>query len=275
MAAPPTPEARTRPFRLVQLSDSHLPAKPETAYRGVAADAGFDAVVSAAARWKPDALLLTGDVSEDASEASYRRARATLSRVACPVYALPGNHDQAAAMRAYFERGPWTGPAVARLGAWFLVLLDSTLDRRVEGRIADAALSWLADWLESRPLPEREAPVLIALHHQPVEVGSRWIDRYRLQNPAALLRLVAANGCVRGLVWGHVHQDYSDRLGAATLLACPSTAVNSLARVERFTPDAAGPAGRWLELGQDGSLRTGLIRPAGLELNGAGVPARG
>jgi hypothetical protein len=46
------------------------------------------------------------------------------------------------------------------------------------------------------------------------------------------------------------------------LLGAPSTVANSLPQTRRFTLDLAGPACRWLELGVDGGVETGLLRPA-------------
>ena len=44
------------------------------------------------------------------------------------------------------------------------------------------------------------------------------------------------------------------------LLGSPSTVANSLPGTEKFALDLAGPACRWLELGLDGSVSTGLMR---------------
>ena len=62
-----------RGFRLAQISDCHLSADPDKPYRGLRADTGLEAVIAATARWQPDAVLVTGDLSEDASESSYQR----------------------------------------------------------------------------------------------------------------------------------------------------------------------------------------------------------
>lgn len=261
-----------RPWRLLQLSDSHLPADPAEPYRGVSADRGLDAVLDAAAEQDFDSVLLTGDVSECADAASYSRAAEAVARLGLPVAALPGNHDSPEAMRARFPVGPWEGPAVVRAGAWRIVLLDSTVPGRVDGRITESDLSWLEQTLQDAP---GDGPVLLALHHQPVSVGSPWIDRYRLADPGPLLELIERHRSVRGMVWGHVHQEFETRHGNARLLACPSTAANSLPGTERFTSDPAGPAGRWLNLGADGSLETGLLWGAGGRSVSAGAaPAR-
>jgi Icc protein len=214
-------------------------------------------------------VLVTGDISEDASAASYARAADRLGRLAETLVALPGNHDDPAAMRAQFARGPWDGPLVVAAGSWWLVLLDSCVPGRVDGRIRETDIDWLHEWLPAH----RDVPALIALHHHPIPAGSPWIDRYMLAEPGALVRVIEANECVRCVVFGHVHQAFEARCGAAQLHACPSTAVNSLPGTECFTTDPAGPAARWLELYADGSLCTGLLRAAAV--SGAAAPATG
>lgn len=172
------------------------------------------------------------------------------------MWALPGNHDDPERMRARFPAGPWPSPLAVAAGAWRIVLLDSRVEGHVDGRLEDADVGWLDGWLRKNG----DYPVLLALHHHPVAMGSPWIDRYALQSPEALLRLVEEHANVRCVVWGHVHQHFEGICRAARLLACPSTAANSLPGSERFTADPAGPACRWLELHPDGSLETGLLR---------------
>lgn len=260
------------PVRLIQLSDCHLPENPDSTYRSVNADAGLAALVPPVMGWEPDAVLLTGDLSEDASDASYRRIVTLLQPIGRPVLALPGNHDHRETMQRHFPLGPWDGPRVVAAGAWRLVLLDSTVAGRVGGMLADADIRRLQAALRSEP----EAPALLALHHQPLNVGSPWIDRYALASPEGLLRLLEANAMIRCVVWGHVHQSFEASCGNARMYACPSTAANSLPRVDSFTPDPAGPAARWLELYPDGTLQTGLLRTrGGTDVSAAAAPARG
>ena len=88
-----------RPLRVIQVSDCHVPQNPRTPYRGLNADRNLISLLPAMRHWQPDLVLLTGDVSEDGSPASYGRVSAHLSTVGAPALALPGNHDDAAVMR--------------------------------------------------------------------------------------------------------------------------------------------------------------------------------
>jgi len=249
-----SPSARI--LRILQVSDCHLPRDPVTPYRGHSADRGLASLLPAIRRWQPDLMLLTGDVSEDGSGAAYGRATAQLSTAGAPVLALPGNHDDPALMRRYFPTGPWNGPLLHQARNWVVALLDSTEPGRVSGVLQPAAL----DALDLQLRRSNAQHILLALHHQPVPVGSPWIDKYPLEQSEPFWQLVERHPRVRGVVWGHVHQDFTGQAGDVALLGAPSTAVNSLPGRETFTRDLGGPACRWLELHPDGAIEAGVLR---------------
>jgi Icc protein len=137
-----------------------------------------------------------------------------------------------------------------------LLLLDSTEPGRVAGRFTSAYLERVERCLGENP----GRHVLLALHHQPVPVDSAWIDRYALEDAAEFWSLVDRHPQVRCITWGHVHQDYRSRRENVSLLGSPSSVANSLPNTDTFTLDLGGPACRWLELGAEGELETGLLR---------------
>ena len=61
------------------------------------------------------------------------------------------------------------------------------------------------------------------------------------------------------VVWGHIHQVHDTEMDGIAMLGGPSSAINSLPGAEKFTADSLGPACRWLELGEDGTIRNGII----------------
>jgi len=244
------------PLRIAQVTDCHLPADPERTYRGIDPRRNLESIMEKVAARRPDLLLLSGDLSEDGSRESYRVLRSIFGSLQVPLLALPGNHDDPERLAEYFPGSPVNGIGLSEHGAWQIVRLDSCMPRRPEGRIGEHAIAALGEHLAANT----GRPQLVVLHHQPVEVGNPWIDRFPLLNPEPLLRLVDGNANVKAVVWGHIHQAYTaDRSGTA-MLGGPSSAINTLPGMQKFTPDPAGPACRWLELNGDGTVSTSIVR---------------
>ena len=51
----------------------------------------------------PDAILVTGDIAEDQTSGAYQMLRDILEPAGCPVYCLPGNHDDPALMQEMLD----------------------------------------------------------------------------------------------------------------------------------------------------------------------------
>jgi SAM-dependent methyltransferase len=106
------------------------------------------AVVAAigAMRPGPDAVLLSGDIADNASDDECARVRELLALLSVPTYVLPGNDDRPDALRRHY-RLPGTGEEpiqyAAELGTWRLVVLDSTCPGADRGELDDARLDWL------------------------------------------------------------------------------------------------------------------------------------
>lgn len=244
-------------LRLVQLSDCHLLADSTRSYRGIDPWANFQRVWQAARAWKPDIVLLTGDLREDSSTLPYEHISRLLGNEV-PLLALPGNHDDPSVMKKWFPLGPWEGILSHELAHWQLVLLDSTTPGRVDGALTGKILRDVGQTVARGKAPH----VLIALHHQPVSVDSPWIDRWPLRNPGPFLELIDGEDRIRCVVWGHIHQCFEEKRGETHLLGCLSTAANTVGGTRKFVHDKKGPGCRWLILEPGGGIETGVIYAA-------------
>ncbi len=258
--SPPSPSA-TGPLRIVQFTDLHLLGDPAARLRGIDTERTFRDVLAAARRdcARADLLLLTGDLAERGETAAYARLRAHLDaqRLADGrVLALPGNHDDPRRLAAAL---PGTGAdrvaAVCHAG-WELLLLDSSVPGRSEGRLDAGQL----DWLDARLTRAAPRHALVVLHHPPLAIGSAWLDAIALENGAELLDLLDTHANVRGVLFGHVHQAFERRRRGVRHFATPSTCVQFVPRRERIEIDAAGPGWRTLALHADGRIQSRVRR---------------
>ncbi|MGB6452157.1 MAG: phosphodiesterase [Steroidobacteraceae bacterium] len=243
-------------LRLVQFTDPHLYGDEAGTLRGIAT---YPALVRAIEQarshdWPVDAILVTGDLVQDdpAGYANFRRALACLGK---PVYCLPGNHDVPDAMRRELGGHPFVLGGSVDLDAWRIVLLDSTLPGSAGGRLSDRTLAELDTALAGAP--GRHA--LVCLHHHPVAMSSRWLDRVGLDNPDDFFRVIDAHRNVRAVLWGHVHQCFDGLHRHVRLLGTPSTCTQFLPYADEFAVDPRPPAYRMLELRPDGTFRTEVV----------------
>ena len=240
---------------IAQVSDCHLPANPKQMYRGINPHQNLKILIQKLKALKPDLLLATGDLSEDGSRASYRNLQKILKPLGVPVLALPGNHDDPDLLVDFFPGSPVDSIGVSEHDAWQIIRLNSCLPSRPEGCLGESVLNELEEYLTNN----KQSPCLIALHHQPITVGSPWIDKYKLMEPERFLQLIDRYPNIKAVVWGHVHQVFDAVRKGVTMLGGPSSAINGLPGARRFTPDPSGPACRWLELKTDGTLLNGIV----------------
>lgn len=173
---------------IAQITDTHLLDHPEAEMRGVKTDASFQAVLAAVQQFKPDRLILTGDLAHHGEAISYERLRDLVEATQIPSYWLPGNHDDPELMAGILQGDYLSPDKNVALGNWKLLLLDSFLENPEygEGFLDTAQLAWLAERLEHH----QNSPVAIAIHHHVVPAGVDWLDQIDMTNRAEFWQIV-------------------------------------------------------------------------------------
>lgn len=249
-----------KPLTLWQFTDTHLAADPAATLMDVNVLSSLREVVAFAQadRPRPDLVIATGDLVHDESSAGYRLLADTLRTLPAPVYCLPGNHDAPARMGEVLRSGPVRYEKEWVAGGWQVILLDSTEPGQAGGRLSADELGLLHDVLRRR----QEHHALIALHHPPVAIGSPWMDAMGLANADELFEVIDAFPQVRGVVWGHIHQEFDDVRRGVRLLGTPSTCVQFAPRTQRCVIDPRPPGYRWICLHGDGRIDSAVRRVA-------------
>ncbi len=245
-------------LKIVQFTDTHIFADPTRQMGRCNTRASFSATREAAvsAIRDSDLILVTGDLAAAAEIPAYRWLAEQLAEFETPVYCLPGNHDSSAVMAPIVSAAGWIYGGTHIVSDWHLVLLDSCVIGAEYGHLARTEIARLNHALAQHP----ESPSLICLHHHPVPIGSAWMDTMQLTNSAEFWAVVEQHPQVRGVLWGHVHQNFDTYLRGIRLLACPSTCVQFAARSTNFAIDPLAPGFRRLRLIADGTIDTEVIR---------------
>ena len=223
------------PFVLAQLSDPHVGA---TWAPGRDPEAGLAAAVErlTTAVGRPDAVLVTGDLTDHATDAEYERVRELLAPLGAPVHVLPGNHDDRAALRRHFGLpGASAEPVhhLADLGPLALVVLDTMIPGDDSGTLEGTQL----EWLDATLAEHADRPVALATHHPPLLTGATAWDDYALGEASrrGLAEVVGRHPHVAAILSGHLHRTTTGRLAGRPVLVAPSTYVQM--RLSRATTD--------------------------------------
>lgn len=251
----PQPLNSQSPLQVVQLTDAHLFAGAAGTLLGLNTRESLEHVIGQVRREQPaiDLLLCTGDLSQDASVASYEAFRELTAVLGAPARWLPGNHDEAQVMA---KVAPELVQAVTDMGAWRIVMLDSALVGATFGLLAEGQLALLDEALSTAG----ERHCVVCCHHQPVDIGCAWMAPIGLHNADELLRRLQGYPQVKALLWGHVHQEWDEVRDGIRLLATPSTCIQFAPRSTDFKVSEEQPGYRWLRLHADGRLETGVER---------------
>ena len=170
-------------IKIVQISDTHLYSDPQKDLLGVNTEESFHKVLSLIKKNHSHDLsmvLLTGDISQDYSDNAYIRIAEELSTLQVPVYCLPGNHDDVGEMKRIYPHKTVSYQNQIVLKHWNLIFLNSQLTGSAAGNLSKEELSMLENFLIKYP----NKHAMIVLHHQPLPVGSKWLDNLGLRNAA-------------------------------------------------------------------------------------------
>jgi 3',5'-cyclic AMP phosphodiesterase CpdA len=212
---------------LCQISDPHVVEEGTLAYGKVDTPRMLERCVRRILDLprRPDAVVATGDLTDDATTAQYGLLAEILSPLPMPLYLAVGNHDDRQALRAAF-------PAHAHLAGEDgfvqyavedfevrLLVLDTLVPGKPGGELCGKRLSWL-----DRALSATDKPTVVAQHHPPFPTGLTVMDRMSLADPAAEAAVIARHPQVERIIAGHHHRNAQARFAGTIASICPSTA---------------------------------------------------
>lgn len=198
-----------------------------------------------------DLVVLSGDVSDDGSPASYRILRSLTGDFAArhgavAVYAM-GNHDQRTGFRAVLGSGhPGTGAdsstaagldvaaglyaangvdaatgldaaaqtplfGVSEVAGYRIITVDSSVPGRTHGQVDAAQLEWLRAELAT----DSGHGTVVVIHHPPVEPVTALHQGIELINPDELADALAGSDTV-AILSGHYHHHMTDVFAAGS-----------------------------------------------------------
>ena len=188
-------------LRVVQISDIHLLAEPGARHYGIDTAVTLQKVIDAVIGLTPtpDLMIATGDLAEDGLDVTYNRLGKLLAAVSMPVYVLAGNHDNIDKMHDSLVGENISFVDMARVGGWVFVFVNSQVVGKSYGFISADEMSLLKRNLER----SGKAPVVVALHHTPMEICPR--ANCQLQNVNEFNQLMDSFPGIKAVIAGHTH----------------------------------------------------------------------
>jgi Icc protein len=252
-----------KPLRIWQISDTHcytndadrlvwspLPVYPNQSLTKL--------LQHLAAQDLCDALVMSGDIVQEETQAAYQRVKALIEHFPTPIYVLPGNHDIPAFMQTELVGPKIHQVKVSQFNNWHCLFLDTSRPLHGAGYLSAEALGELKQNLEQIPAYEH---ALIFLHHHPVPIGSPWMNPHGLQEPEQLWEVVTAFPQVKCVGFGHIHNEFAgsvpNQFGQSiAVYGTPATCVQLTHDQARLGFQHANPGWREFLLYPDGQFET-------------------
>jgi Icc protein len=231
----------------IHITDTHLLDQAEETFHNLNTKQCFESVLSDSQKRYPDVdfLLITGDISQTGSRKSYAIFKSITQQFELPTYCVPGNHDIAKLLQESFSNSPNDSLNIIQFGKFSLILINSCVENQHHGNISQHCLQQLEEQLQNNQGQFN----IIATHHPPVLINSKWLDGLGLRNKAEFLHVINEYSQNTLLLFGHIHQEIDQQLTTVRLLSTPSTCHQFEANTETmhrvYTPP---PAYRYVRL---------------------------
>ncbi len=214
---------------LIQITDLHVRphgmASSRTGETNMLVERALRAVRAFTPR--PDAMIVTGDLTDNGLADEYAELAAILRRtVDLPTYMIPGNHDRREVLKR--EMRDWPGMAADPEFVHYtvddlpvrVVMLDTVVPGSGAGELCEKRMRWLDATLAAEP----HKPTLVAMHHPPFLTGITHMDRIPLRNWQEFGDLLARHRQVIRVVCGHDHRPITAQVGHTIGCIAPSVA---------------------------------------------------
>jgi 3',5'-cyclic AMP phosphodiesterase CpdA len=221
----------TKHFTLAQLSDTHICVPGGRLFNGVDSATQLQKALDwlLSEHITLDAVLISGDLTQDGRLEEYRHLRRLLTPIAqkVPVYLVLGNHDHYANFIEVFADYPGVSQTLssqslqytATVGSYQLVVLDSLEPGDDQGHLNVQRQQWLDETLQAST-----APCILVIHHPMIDIGNPLMDQMHLYERAAFGDIVVKHQHVQRILCGHIHRTIFGSFKNIPVIVAPSTA---------------------------------------------------
>jgi 3',5'-cyclic AMP phosphodiesterase CpdA len=191
-------------MRLVQISDIHV--------GGLFVQKTFDAVVEEVNELEPDAIIITGDLTDEGILPQFEKARNEINRFKCSqVIVIAGNHDYRHTGYLLFKKF-FPAKQVYEFDESVILTLGTARPDRDEGEVGYRQNLWLENTLAKY----KNKVKIVAMHHHLVGIPDTGTDKILVLDAGDALR-TCLQSKVDLVLCGHKHRPWMWKLGTLAI----------------------------------------------------------
>ena len=160
-----------------------------------------------------DAIVISGDLSNDGSRWTYEYIDKTFEEVGIPTYCCPGNHDNLEEFYHGYKPSFVKICHKFELCGWNFIMLNSAVEGMSRG--------YFNPQLLSKQISDCSGPIVIVLHHPPLEQEG-WLNRKLLENRNEFNDIIHHAGNIKLVLFGHAHYHAIKTIRGVVYSSAPS-----------------------------------------------------
>ncbi len=247
-------------IKLIQISDCHLFSNINKSHKKINPYQTLKKLLSYIQQHESNAnaILLTGDLSQDESTTSYQLLNQLLTQtLPYPHYWLTGNHDLHPQTITQLIKKNICPEYIDLNEHWQIITLNSRWLHHTQGLIGIRQLNWLSQQLQDHT----QKNTLIALHHPICTTNSAWLDRHIIDDADLFWQTILPfQQQIKGIIHGHIHQDQTWYINNIPIWSCPSSAYQFAVASKDYQRSEERIGYRVLQLHPDGEITTRVTR---------------
>lgn len=193
--------------RIAQFSDLHLSTQDDGLSKGVDCWAQLKKMLNHLSYQESvQALVLTGDIAHDELRKTYECLYEVLQAQDIPYWLVPGNHDDPGLMREIFSEQ--VHDELESMS--FCTVVDGVavigLDTHEPGSDGGYLSPATLDWFYRQCELNAESPVMVFMHHPPLDTGDDFFDSIGLRERDSFWVNMKRYPQVKSFGFGHLHR---------------------------------------------------------------------
>lgn len=245
-------------MKIIQLSDIHLTKNNASLY-GINPYYRLQEALKSIHVHHSDAdfIVITGDLTDDASPSAYELLKKTIIKSKLPIYPILGNHDKRDIFSTYFTDFFINGfvQYTKKIDNKVFIFLDTLVEDKPHGALCSIRIKWLEDRLKEY----RENSIYIFMHHHPMNSGLHEMDNLaNFKSSKTFWNLLKDYDNVKHISFGHIHRIMHGVKYGISLNSTRGTTFQVAYRPdkkEEYLTNEENPTYAILENMEDGSLR--------------------